>query len=272
MQETPTIMPTEGLHVVHLFFRIEHSQWELLDPKAQIAAKTALAELVREIRALPQTQLLLFSMVTPKADIGFMLLTPDLQVADATAKRLALALGPDILTPTFTWLSMTERSEYTTSEDEYASTLQKDEGIAPDSPEFSEKMDAFRTRMAKYLQDRLYPNMPDWPVACLYPMSKRRVPGQNWYALDFDTRKKLMAGHARVGRTYAGRVRQLITGSTGLDDEEWFVTLFAHTTSELKSIVYEMRFDEVSAQYAEFGEFLIGIQLPLDTLYARLNL
>ena len=86
-------MPTEVLHVVQRGVRIEHSQWELLDPKAQIAAKTALAELVREIRALPQTQLLLFSMVTPKADIGFMLLTPDLQVADATAKRLALALG-----------------------------------------------------------------------------------------------------------------------------------------------------------------------------------
>lgn len=272
MQETPAILPAEGLHVVHLFFRVEHSQWELLDTKARIAAKTALAELVREIRALPQTQLLLFSMVTPKADLGFMLLTPDLQVADAMSKRLALALGPDILTPTFTWLSMTERSEYTTSEDEYAATLQADEGLASGSPEFTEKMEAFRNRMAKYLQDRLYPNMPDWPVACLYPMSKRRAPGQNWYALDFDTRKKLMAGHARVGRTYAGRVRQLITGSTGLDDEEWFVTLFAHTTSELKSIVYEMRFDEVSAQYAEFGEFLIGIQLPLDSLYARLNL
>ncbi len=272
MQQTPAILPTEGLHVVHLFFRVEHSQWELLDPKAKIAAKTALAELVREVRALPQTQLLLFSIVTPKADLGFMLLTPDLQVADAMAKRLALALGPDILTPTFTWLSMTERSEYTTSEEEYATTLIQEEGLAKDSPEFTEKIETFRARIEKYLQDRLYPNMPDWPVACLYPMSKRRAPGQNWYALDFDSRKKLMAGHARVGRTYAGRVRQLITGSTGLDDEEWFVTLFAHTTSELKSIVYEMRFDEVSTQYAEFGEFLIGIQLPLDSLYARLNL
>jgi chlorite dismutase len=81
-----------------------------------------------------------------------------------------------------------------------------------------------------------------------------------------------MAGHARVGRTYAGRVRQLITGSTGLDDGEWGVTLFAHTTSEIKAIVYEMRFDEVSAQYAEFGEFFIGIQMPLDALFSRLNL
>jgi len=126
--------------------------------------------------------------------------------------------------------------------------------------------------MTKYLKDRLEPNLPDWPVVCFYPMSKRRVPGQNWYALDFDARKKLMAGHARVGRTYAGRVLQLITGSTGLDDGEWGVTLFSRTTSEIKSIIYEMRFDEVSAQYAEFGEFFIGIQMPLDSLYARLGM
>ena len=104
-------------------------------------------------------------------------------------------------------------------------------------------------------------------------MSKRRGgAGQNWYALDFDSRKKLMGGHARVGRKYSGRVLQLITGSTGLDDMEWGVTLFARTTSEIKAIVYEMRFDEVSAHYAEFGEFFVGLQMPLDLLFARLNL
>ncbi|MFM8715499.1 MAG: chlorite dismutase family protein, partial [Spartobacteria bacterium] len=246
MQTPPEILPTEGRHVLHLFFRVEYSAWELLNKSARIAAKTALAELVREIRATPGTQLLLFSMVTPKADLGFMLLTPDLQNADAFAKRLATSLGPDILTPTFSWLSMTERSEYTTSDAEYAATLEAEEKLTPGTPAFDEKMQAFSARMAKYLKDRLEPNLPDWPVVCLYPMSKRRSPGQNWYALDFDARKKLMAGHARVGRTYSGRILQLITGSTGLDDEEWFVTLFAKTTSDIKAIVYEMRFDEVS--------------------------
>ena len=95
---------------------------------------------------------------------------------------------------------------------------------------------------------------------------------QNWYAESFDHRNKLMSGHAKVGRTYAGRVLQLITGSTGLDDMEWGVTLLAKSASEIKAIVYEMRFDEVSAQYAEFGEFFIGLQLPLDALYERLCL
>lgn len=267
------VLPIEGRHVLHLFFRVDYGAWDLLDAPQKIEAKTALAALIQEIRATPATQLLTFSVVSPKADLGFMLLTPDLHVADAFAKQLALALGPGILTPDYSWFSVTERSEYTTSEVEYAATLEKEEKLVPGTPEFDEKIAAFNARMTKYLKDRLEPNLPDWPVVCFYPMSKRRgAPGQNWYALAFDARKRLMAGHARVGRTYSGRVLQLITGSTGLDDMEWAVTLFARTTSEIKAIIYEMRFDEVSAQYAEFGEFFIGLQMPLDTLYARLNL
>jgi chlorite dismutase len=267
------VLPVEGRHVLHLFFRIDYTAWDLLEGSHRIAAKTALASLIQEIRATPGTQLLTFSTISPKADLGFMLLTSDLHIADAYAKQLALALGPGILMPEFSWFSMTERSEYTTSESEYAQQLEREENIAADSPAAKEKIEAFRTRMAKYLKDRLEPNLPDWPVVCFYPMSKRRGgTGQNWYALDFDARKKLMGGHARVGRKYSGRVLQLITGSTGLDDMEWGVTLFARTTSEIKAIVYEMRFDEVSAHYAEFGEFFVGLQMPLDLLFARLNL
>jgi peroxiredoxin len=267
------LLPVEGRHVLHLFFRVDYASWDLLEGSHRIAAKTALASLVQEIRATPATQLLTFSIVSPKADLGFMLLTSDLHIADAYAKQLALALGPGILMPEFSWFSMTERSEYTMSESEYAQQLEREENVAPESPATKEKMEAFRTRMTKYLKDRLEPNLPDWPVVCFYPMSKRRGgAGQNWYALDFDSRKKLMGGHARVGRQYSGRVLQLITGSTGLDDMEWGVTLFARTTSEIKAIVYEMRFDEVSAHYAEFGEFFVGLQMPLDLLFARLNL
>jgi hydrogen peroxide-dependent heme synthase len=268
-----SVLPVEGRHVLHLFFRVDYSTWDLLEGSHRIAAKTTLASLVQEIRATPATQLLTFSIVSPKADLGFMLLTSDLHIADAYAKQLALALGPGILMPEFSWFSMTERSEYTISESEYAQQLEREENVAPESAAAKEKIEAFRTRMIKYLKDRLEPNLPDWPVICFYPMSKRRGGiGQNWYALDFDSRKKLMGGHARVGRKYSGRVLQLITGSTGLDDMEWGVTLFARTTSEIKAIVYEMRFDEVSAHYAEFGEFFVGLQMPLDLLFARLNL
>jgi len=265
------ILPTEGRHVLHLFFRIDYGSWDLLDGTQKIEAKTSLAELVQEIRATPDTQLLTFSVATPKADLGFMLVTPDLHVADGFAKQLGLSLGPGVLVPEYSWLSLTERSEYTTSDEEYARALETEENLVPGTPAYEEKLTAFRVRMTKYLKDRLEPNLPDWPVVCFYPMSKRRgAEGQNWYALDFAARKTLMAGHARVGRTYSGRVLQLITGSTGLDDMEWGVTLFARTTSEIKAIIYEMRFDEVSAQYADFGEFFIGLQMPLDGLFDRL--
>ena len=263
------VLPNEGLHVAHLFFRLDYSQWDLLDQRARLEAKTSLAQLLQDVRSDKDTQLLTFSVVTPKADLGFMLLTPDLQRLDLYCKRLAVALGPEVLSPEFSYLSMTERSEYTTTEDEYAHTLTS-QGISKNSPEFSQKMEAFRQRMAKYLSDRLHPNLPDWPVVCFYPMSKRRAGADNWFSLDFATRKSLMAGHAHVGRSYQGRILQLITGSTGLDDMEWGVTLFARTASDIKAIVYEMRFDEVSARYAEFGSFFIGLQMPLQQLFERL--
>ncbi|MEO6052883.1 MAG: chlorite dismutase family protein [Chthoniobacterales bacterium] len=266
------LLPIEGVHVIHAFYRIEHGQWALFGDAEQRKAKTRFSQLVQDVRAMPGTQLLTFSMVSPKADFGIMLLTPDLQDADRISKQIGLALGADILDPVYSWLSMTERSEYTTSDEEFGKTLETDENLKAGTPEYEERMESFRERMKKYGKDRLEPNMPDWPVFCFYPMSKRRLAGQNWYGLPFETRKELMAGHAKVGRTYAGRVRQLITGSTGLDDQEWGVTLFAQSTSEIKSIVYEMRFDKVSVEYAEFGDFFIGIQLPLDALFDRLEL
>jgi hydrogen peroxide-dependent heme synthase len=133
-------------------------------------------------------------------------------------------------------------------------------------------MAAFHERMKHYRHERVYPTLPDWPVVCFYNMSKRRGEQRNWYALPFEDRRKLMLGHGAIGRQYAGRVKQLITGSTGLDDAEWGVTLFARDTFQIKSIVYQMRFDPVSADYGEFGEFYIGLQLPLDELFRRLQL
>lgn len=269
--DAETVVPYEGWHVLHLFYRIEHSQWALLSEEEKLEAKTKLSELVQEIRSADATQLLTFSMVTPKADLAFMLLTDDLHKANAFEKKLTLALGPDVLTPTYSYLSMTELSEYTTTEEQYGEQL-KAEGVAADSEEFAEKIAEYNRRIEKYNQDRLFPNMPDWPVFCFYPMSKRRGEVHNWYGEDFDARRQLMAGHAKVGRQWAGKIRQLITGSTGLDEYEWGVTLFSHNTQDIKEIVYSMRFDEVTVKYGEFGDFLIGLQLPLDELFRRLSL
>ncbi|MEO5916825.1 MAG: hydrogen peroxide-dependent heme synthase [Luteolibacter sp.] len=272
-QEVTPLVPREGWHVMHLFYHVDHAQWALYSDEEKRQAKTRLTELVQEIRATPDTHLLIFSIATPKADLGFMLLTPDLQVANIFEKQLSLSLGPEILSPTYSYLSQTESSEYTTTREQYsAETLIGEKGLAEGTPEFEAGLKEFDERMAHYLKHRLYPVLPDWPVICFYPMSKRRNGGDNWYALDYEARKKLMAGHARVGRTYSGRILQLITGSTGLDEYEWGVTLLAKDTIDVKSIVYEMRFDEVTARYGEFGDFYIGMQLPLDVLFRRICL
>ncbi|MBB5351763.1 chlorite dismutase [Haloferula luteola] len=267
------LVPREGWHVMHLFYHVDHAQWAMLDDEDRRQAKTRLTELVQEIRSTDDTHLLVFSIATPKADLGFMLLTPDLQVANAFEKRLTLSLGPDILTPAYSYLSQTESSEYTTTSAQYSEeTLIGEKGLDPESPEYAAAMKEFEERMAHYLKHRLYPVLPDWPAICFYPMSKRRSGADNWYSLPFEERKELMGGHARTGRAYSGRILQLITGSTGLDEHEWGVTLLAKDTIDIKSIVYEMRFDEVSARYGEFGDFYIGMQLPLSELFRRLCL
>ncbi len=276
MSDTPTpLVPAEGWHVMHLFYSIDHSQWSLLSEGEKRQAKTQLSELVQEIRAHKDTQLLTYAIATPKADLGFMLLTPDLLDATYFEKRLTLALGVDVLTPTYSYLSQTERSEYTTSREQYGKdTLIAEDGMTEGSEEYLAALQEFDERMVHYLKHRMYPVLPDWPAICFYPMSKRRAAHDdyNWYSLDHQARAKLMKGHMKTGRKYSGKILQLITGSTGLDEHEWGVTLLAKDTIEIKNIVYEMRFDEVSARYGEFGDFYIGMLLPLNELFKKICL
>ena len=167
------------------------------------------------------------------------------------------ALGPDLwrlrrlqadltaagLSVVDSYLSMTEVSEYA-------------QGVPPER-----------------LEPRLHPRLPPEGkrVICFYPMSKRRGVAGNWYMLPFDERRELMEGHGRKGREFAGRVVQLVTGSTGLDDWEWGVTLFAADPADLKQCVYEMRFDPASAVYAEFGAFVTGLVAPVDEVLSEIG-
>ena len=144
--------------------------------------------------------------------------------------------------------------------------------LAEGTPEFDAKMEELMAWKVDYEKFRLYPEMPDWDVMCFYPMLKKRLGEDNWYSLDFDTRKKLMRTHAITGRKYAGRISQLITGSTGLDDWEWGVTLMAKEVASIKDIVHEMRKDEVTARYGEFGPFYINLRLEPPALWAHLGL
>jgi chlorite dismutase len=265
------LRPQEGLGALHLFYKVNLGVWLASPSEARSLAKDNLEAIVARARQQPQTQVVTLAMFSP-SDMGFMILSPDMHALQTLEKNISAALGPDVLVPEFTYLSMTEKSEYTQKDDEYAAELEKTEGIARGSAESEAKVATFRERIQHYTHDRLYPVLPDWEYFCFYPMSKRRAVEQNWYALDFKQRRELMGGHMRVGRTYSGRVRQLVTGSTGIDDWEWGVSLFAHNPYDIKAIVYEMRFDEVTHTYGEFGPFHNGLPLPLKEIYRRVLL
>lgn len=185
-------------------------------------------------------QVIPVSMLGHKADIAFMVLSEDLWRLRRIQTDL-VAAGLDLVD---SYVSLTEISEY-----------------AAGVPEEMRNM-------------RLYPQLPpeDKPAWCFYPMSKRRNPGQNWFTLDFDKRKELMYEHGASGRKFAGRVLQVITGSTGVDDYEWGVTLFCVHPDDLKAVVYTMRFDEASAEYAEFGPFYTGMVDDLAVVLERSGL
>jgi chlorite dismutase len=206
-----------------------------------------------------------------KADLAFIIYAAELAQLSAIHRQLEAAFPVGTLDPVYSFLSVTELPEYVTTEDDLIRGL-KAEGLHEGSEVYNQKLEAGKKRQAEYEHFRLNPEMPDWEIMAFYPMSKRRSGNDNWYMLDFEARKKLMLGHARVGRKYGGKISQLITGATGIDDWEWAVTLMAHQTDALKDIVYEMRFDEVSARYGEFGPFYVNMRLQPADIWEHLAL
>jgi peroxiredoxin len=248
---------SSGWGVLHLFYRVDTRRAD--DEPG--GAKHVL-DAIERLTADGTHQAMTFVVLGHKADLGVMAVGPDL--ARLQAFQHDLTGAP--LAPTWSYVSLTELSEYSVTEDEERARLTDEEHLT-DPAEIEARLVTWRERIAHYRQQRLHPRLPMKRSICFYPMSKRRLGADNWYALEFAERKTLMAGHARVGRTYAGRVLQLITGSTGLDDWEWGVTLLADDPAALKEIVYEMRFDEVSTRYAEFGPFVTGLVLdPAEAL------
>jgi hydrogen peroxide-dependent heme synthase len=222
------LSPSVGWGVLHLFFRTGPAS----DAEAVVAAVKELAD--------ADHQVITFSVLGHKADVGVMALGPDW----VRLRRLQTALQSAGLELAWSYVSLTELSEYSSG-----------------MPE-------------EHLRARLYPRLPPEGkrAICFYPMSKRRGENDNWYALDFDERKRLMLDHGKSGRRFAGRIVQLITGSTGLDDYEWGVTLFAEHPDDLKDTVYTMRFDEASTRFAEFGPFYSGIVAPVEDVVSHAGL
>jgi chlorite dismutase len=271
MTETPAIKLDRGLHVMHLFYTVDRARWSQLPSGASAQARRAL-ELLSTANANPShPRLTTYANVGAKADLAFFLLAAELGQLAQMHRDLEACFPAGALARVFSYLSVTELTEYMPTEEDNKKILEQ-EKLAAGTEAWETRMAELRTRMSHYEQYRLYPELPDWEVMAFYPMSKRRAAADNWYALDFAARKKLMGGHARVGRKYAGRVSQLISGSTGLDDWEWGVTLMAHQLDALKEIVYEMRFDEVSARYGDFGPFFVNMRLAPADLWAHLHL
>ena len=225
--------PSTGWGVVHLFCRFPSPRTGVDTEAVVTAVKSAEAAGV---------QVVTFAVLGHKADIGFMALGPDLW----RLRELQSGVQQAGLEVADSYVSLTEVSEY-----------------AKGMPE-------------EMLNARLYPKLPPEGknAICFYPMSKRRgaaPDAHNWYTLPFEQRVELMQGHGKVGRTFAGRIVQLITGSTGLDDWEWGVTLFGVRPDDLKDTVYTMRFDEASALYAEFGPFYTGMVAPVADVLAAVG-
>lgn len=267
----PTIKLTRGIHVMHLFYRIDRVRWNALVEGESALTLARMRKLMEANSAPSNPRLVSYVNVGGKADLAFILYAAELGKLSEMHRQLEACFPAGTLEKVYTYLSVTELPEYVTTEDDIGRSLQQ-EGLQAGTEAYNQRFEAAKKRQADYEQYRLYPEMPDWEVMAFYPMNKRRAGADNWYALDFETRKKLMGGHARVGRKFAGRVSQLITGSTGLDDWEWGVTLMAHQLDPLKEIVYEMRFDEVSARYGEFGPFYINMRLNADDIWAHLGL
>ena len=272
MTTLPIVKLDRGIHVMHLFYQVDRERWAALPDGESARIRSRLESLCAANPAPSHPRLVPYANIGGKADFAFMLYAAELGRIGQMHRDLEACFPPGILTKVYSYLSVTELSEYMTTDEENRQRLINQEKLQPDSEAFQNRLAELTKAREEYEHYRLYPEMPDWEIMCFYPMNKRRQGGDNWYSLDFTTRKKLMGGHARVGRKFAGRVSQLITGSTGVDDWEWGVTLMAHQVDAIKEIVYEMRFDEVSARYGDFGTFYINLRLEPAALWEHLKL
>jgi chlorite dismutase len=268
----PSVKLSRGIHVVHLFYTVDRVRWTELGAAESQKAQAALTALLAKYNAPSNPRIRSYANVGGRADFAFIIYAAELGLAGEMHRELEACFAPGALKLTYRYLSVTELPEYVTTEEDMKNQLVQREKLEPGSELYAKRLKEMLDRQAMYERYRLYPEMEDWEIMCFYGMSKRRLGADNWYMLDLPTRKKLMASHAVTGRKFAGRVSQLITGSTGLDDYEWGVTLIAHQTDAIKEIIYEMRFDEVSARYGDFGPFYINLRLDPADLWSHLRL
>ena len=263
-------LTVEGASVLHQMMRFRWAAWRALaaDTRAQILSEAA-AALARMEQPAEGRQSGVYSLLGHKGDlmlVHFRRSFEELNQAELEIARLRLS---DYLEPASSYLSIIELGLYESTGKVYSGLASK--GVQPNSDEWKAEIEAVLARQRQAMAPRLWPEIPPAKYLCFYPMDRKRGEAVNWYTEPMELRQRLMHEHGMVGRRYAGEVRQIITGSIGFDDWEWGVDLFAEDPLVFKKLIYEMRFDHVSAVYALFGSFFVGLRVPAADLSATLQ-
>jgi chlorite dismutase len=258
----PVPLTIEGTSVLHQMARVRWAEWRKLSEvqREEVARQAAavLEPLEREGKSAA------YSVLGHKADlmlVHFRDSFDQLNEVELALKRLRLE---EFLEPATSYLSVVELGLYDSTVKLYRSLAER--GVEPHSEEWKREAEEVMERQREAMRPRLFPKIPPTRYVSFYPMDRRRGEDKNWYRLPIEERQRQMEEHGLVGRRYAGKVQQIITGSIGFDDWEWGVDLFADDPLVFKKLIYEMRFDEVSAVYAIFGSFYVGVRCPAGKL------
>ena len=261
--ELPAVPLTlEGYSVLHQMFRFRWADWRKLDEARRAKCAREFAEAFRELESAGQFAA--YSMLGHKGDlmlVHFRDSFDDLNQAELTLDRTGLR---EFLEPVHSYLSVIELGLYDSSVKLFRQLTER--GLVPLTEEWNKEVADTMERQRTAMRVRLFPKIPDSRYLCFYPMDRKRGEEKNWYSLPIEERQRQMEEHGMVGRRYAGKVQQIITGSIGFDDWEWGVDLFAPDPAVFKKLIYEMRFDQVSAEYALFGQFFVGLRCPVEKL------
>ena len=269
MSELPSVPITlEGSSVLHQMFRFDWESWKKLSPEDQREVETEALALFqgweKGTGEPARNQSAIFSMLGHKGDLLLIHFRDSFADLNQAEIELAQSRLNAFLHPQNSYLSVVELGLYESSAKTYAALAEK--GFSPGTPEWAEGIREVAERQSTAMAQRLYPSIPSAKYVCFYPMDRKRGEAHNWYTEPMAERQRMMHEHGLIGRRYADSVRQIITGSIGFDDWEWGVDLFAEDPVVFKKLIYEMRFDEVSAVYALFGQFYIGVRVQAGDL------
>ena len=261
----PVPLTLEGSSLLHQFFRFDWKAWRACaagERQRIVAEATAALQRLERAGADASVRTALFSQLGHKGDLILIHFRDSLKALNQVELDLAQTELYDYLSLTHSYVSVVELGLYESTRKTYEAAGKREQH----SPEWKAEVDAVLKRQAAAMAPRLYPSVPEAKYLCFYPMDRKRGEQANWYTVPFAERQRMMHEHGLIGRRYGDQVKQIISGSIGMDDWEWGVDLFADDPVVFKKLIYEMRFDEVSAVYALFGKFYIGVRLPVNRL------